>query len=228
MFDVIYNFIIQNKEILKIPYGFIICLICAIIFFKTDRLFKISAHQGIRYFRNAFFFFSLAFLIRYIMGSNILVPFIHENYFFVIKSTLEFFFVMAGFFLLYSLMWKDIGKGDHFVSSLFNPVISLFYLMTFLIIAIDYLWNTYFLMFISQIIVFAIASAISFNNYLKNRKGFPKFYFLAMILTLTAWILNAIAALFEWNQILIINVSSINILIFLLFLWGVIKFTRGV
>ena len=83
-------------------------------------------------------------------------------------------------------------------------------------------------MFLSQIIVFVIASAISFNNYLNNKKGFPKFYFLAMILTLTTWILNAIAALFEWNQILIINISIINVIIFLLFLFGVIKFTKGV
>ena len=81
-------------------------------------------------------------------------------------------------------------------------------------------------MFISQIVIFVIASAISFNNYLNNRKGFPKFYFLAMILSLIAWILNAIAALFEWNQILIINVSVINILIFLIFLLGVIKVTN--
>jgi len=225
----IYELIIQNKEILKVPYGFMICLICAIIFFRTDRLFKISSHQGIRYFRNAFLFFSLAFLIRYVMGSPLLLPFAHENFFFIIKGALEFFFIMAGFFLLYSLIWKNIETpGSHFISSLFNPIILLFYLMTFLILAVDYIWQTYLLMFLSQIIVFVIASAISFNNYLNSPGGFPKFYFLAMILSLTTWILNAIAALFEWNQILIINISIINIIIFLLFLFGVIKFTKGV
>ena len=227
----IYDFIIQNREILKIFYGLMVVLICLVIVLRTDRLFRISLHQGIRYFRNAFFFFSLAFLIRYIMGSNVLVPIIHNNYFFIVKVAFEFFLIMAGFFLLYSLLWKKIEvSGESYPSSLFNPVILIFYLFTFSVIFLDLIWNTYSFMFVSQIILFSFASAISFVNYENNsrRHKFLKFYFIAMIFSLIAWVLNALAALlFNWNPLFAINISIINLIIFLIFLLGGINVTKS-
>jgi hypothetical protein len=62
------EWILVNKEFLKIVYALIILFICAIIVLKTDRLFKLSDYQGLRYFRNSFFFYSLAFFFRFILG----------------------------------------------------------------------------------------------------------------------------------------------------------------
>jgi len=214
----LYNWIIENKEILKIFYALIIIFICAIIVYRTDKLFRLSSYQGIRYFRNAFFFYGLAFIVRYFIG----VSFNHI----LVKIFFEFFIIMAGFFLLYSLIWKKFNIQK---SSLFSPVISLFYLMTILIVFLDCTWNTNYFMLGSQIILFTIASIISFTNYINkgNKHKFLKFYFLAMLLNLIAWILNTFAILFlNWNQNLLINIYGINIIIFLLFLFGVIKLTR--
>ena len=48
------DWIVQNKSLIKIFYASIVILICAIITIKSDKLYKLSLYQGIRYFRNAF------------------------------------------------------------------------------------------------------------------------------------------------------------------------------
>lgn len=221
------SLISQNKEVAKLIYGIFIWLICLIIVLKTNKLFKLSHHQGIRYFRNAFFFYGIAFFIRYIIGSVFLPDYISLNNL-IIKLFFEFFVVMAGFFLIYSLIWKrfETPLGQ---SSLFNLRILIFYLLTLLIIIFDFIWQSYYAMFISQIIIFILASGISFLNYANNgdHSSFLKFYFLAMLLSLFAWILNGLAGLyFNWSELILIEIYISNIIIFVLFLYGVLKIIK--
>lgn len=214
------EWIIENKELLKFVYTFIIAGICAIIVVKTDRLFGLSEHQGIRYLRNAFLFYGIGFIVRSLLE----IKYFPTN---LLHILFEFFLIMAGFFLLYSLLWKRF-KTPTESSSLFNPWILVFYLMALVIATIDNLWSTYVLMFFSQIILFTFASVIAFKNYIKKGKQhrFLKFYFAAMILNLSAWTLNAIAALYLWRLRFVAGVYIINMAIFLLFLYGVIKITK--
>ena len=154
------EWISENKEVLKFFYTFVIAGICAIIVVKTDRLFSLSLHQGIRYLRNAFLFYGIGFIIRSLLE----IKFLPHN---LLNILFEFFLIMAGFFLLYSLLWKRF-KTSTKSSSLLNPWIIIFYLMALVIALIDNLWATYILMFFSQILLFSIASIISFKNYIKN------------------------------------------------------------
>jgi hypothetical protein len=143
----------------------------------------------------------------------------------------EFFLMMGGFFLLYSLIWK---KFEHYQSpeprsSLFNPRILILYSFTLILVIIDFLWKFYHAMFFSQILIFILASIISFSNFVDDRgkHKFPKFYFIAMLASLFAWIMNALADLYlEWDKIVLINVYVLNMIVFLLFLYGVIKATK--
>jgi hypothetical protein len=223
-----YDWIIANKELGKILYLFTVAVICTIIVLKADRLFRISMHSGIRYFRNAFFFYGIAFVTRYFLGANFLSAYVSldPN---LINSLFEFFLIVAGFSLFYSLLWKKFESSKMAFSSLFNLKIMIFYTLAFMIVILDNVWGTYAFMFFSQIILFSFASAISYINYKKNGKQhkFLKFYFIAMLLNLFAWSLNALAALyFNWNKIILTNVYLLNIIIFLLFLFGVIKVTK--
>jgi len=135
---------------------------------------------------------------------------------------------MGGFFLLYSLLWKKIEtKNEKYTSSLMNPKISVFYMMAIIISVLDLINLSHFYMFLSQITVFAIASLISFVNYFNHpEKKFLKLYFAAMVLSFITWILNAFSAFyFGWDQGIMINIYVINTIIFLVFLYGVVKFT---
>lgn len=225
-----HEFILANKEIFKILYSVIILLICTIIVLKTDKLFQLSLHKGIRYFRNAFFFFGIAFFTRYFLGSSFVLSLPLADYSSLIDFLFEFFLIIGGFSLIYSLLWKKIEnpKEDYF-SSLLNKKILVFYLMAFIIAFLDYLWTTHTIMFFSQIILFLIAIMISFNNYRQRGKKyrFLKFYFFAMLLSLLAWILNTIAALYlQWDKTILVGVYLSNIIIFFLFLYGVLKITK--
>jgi len=227
-----YDWILLNKETLKVLYGAVIGLICAVIVLRTDRLFRLSLHQGIRYFRNAFFFFGIGFIIRYFLspldfsGREGIIYHSLANFLF------EYFLVMAGFFLLYSLLWKRLeGKGENYFSSLFNFRILVFHIMAILIVILDTVWRSYLFMFSSQIIIFTITCAISLVNYAENgsKHKFLKFYFLAMLLSLVAWVLNALIALaLNWHKVVLTDIYIINLLIFLLFLYGVVKLTRKI
>ncbi len=224
-----YEWIIQNKDLIKLFYASLIAIICIVITVRADKLFRLSLHQGIRYFRNAFIFYALAFIVRYLVEAiaghgRITLYYPYINFCF------EFLLIMAGFFLLYSLLWK---KAEHssegYVSSLFNSRIFIFYSMSVIFAIVDVLWQTHLFLFLSQILIFMFAAFISYENYKKNdaKHKFPKFYFFAMLLSLFVWILNTTAELwFNWSQAILIGVYILNIIIFLLFLWGVIKVTK--
>jgi len=218
----IYSFIIGNKEIFKLIYALIIIFVCFVIVLKTHRLFHLSAHPGIRYFRNAFFFYGIAFFIRYVLV-------LATGHVFLITPLFEFFIIMAGFFLLYSLIWKKIEGKEGSRSSLFSLRILIFYVMALILVILDISWSTLYLMFFSQIILFFIAAVISCVNY-KNRaksNNFSGFYFIAMILMLAAWILNSLTpTLFDWNPTALINIYLLNAIFFLVFLYGAVRITK--
>lgn len=225
----LYELLLQNKEIIKIFYALAVIFICFLIVIKSNKIFKLSFHQGIRYFRNAFLFYALGFFFRYIVGTQFLSSYF-GNFYPLTGILFEFFLVMGGFFLLYSLVWKYFEspeKSEH--SSLLNSKIFIFYLMAILFVSLDYFWKTYFFMFLSQIILFFFLSFFSYKNFKKTgfRKKFPKFYFIAMLLSLITWVLNSLLELFfHWNKSIVISVYLINVVVFFIFLYGVIKSTK--
>lgn len=216
----LYDLLLGNRIFLKLLFTIIIGFICFIIVLRTHKLFKLSEHQGIRYFRNAFSFYGLAFILRYLI--EIISPL-------VTKLVFEFFLIMAGFFLLYSLMWKKFeieGRGGY--SSLFNLRIFLFYILTIILVFLDYIWQNYCFMFGSQIILFTYASIISYINYKKSGgRGFTGMYSIVMLLNLIAWAANFIASIFlGWYKPIVIGIYALNVIIFLIFLYGVLSVTR--
>jgi len=111
---------------------------------------------------------------------------------------------------------------------LFNVRMFVLYLLALVIVILDYLWMTYFFMFLLQIILFLSASIIIFANYQKRgEKGFLRLYLIVIFLNLLAWIANfLVATFFEWHRGGLIGIYVLNILIFILFLYGVMGVTK--
>jgi len=138
----------------------------------------------------------------------------------------EFFFIMAGFFLLYSLLWKRFGEK---FSSLFNGPIIIFYLLALIMSLLYFFWAGYGLMFFSQIIVFSFAAGIAFEKYGQSEKkgGFLRLYLVVILLMLLARIIHFfVYSSFKWNIWGIIAVYFLEIVIFLLFLYEVVGVTK--
>lgn len=223
----LYEWILANKELLKVTYALIICFICAAIVLKTDRMFKLSDYQGLRYFRNAFFFYGLAFIVRFILGG---IPTLIEGqiYFFNIKFFFEFFIVTAGFFLLYSLVWKHVEREKSYHSFL-NIRSGILYAISFSIVFLNFILNTSLFMYLSQIALFITAGFISYQKWKRDgeKHVFLKYYFIIMILGLIAWILNmALDYFLNWNKILQMGVYVLNVFFFFFFLYAITKITK--
>lgn len=224
----IYDFIIANKEIFKIVYALIISFICAIIVLKSDRLFKISDYQGLRYFRNAFFFYGLAFIIRFILGSSItsngtssLVPPSVINFLF------EFTILTAGFLLFYTLIWKKIEKTKSH-NSLFNKNISAIYILSAVLSLLDAFLNTSIFLYASQILLFLLLSIFTYGNIRKSGGSniFGRYYFITMIFGLIAWTLNGLLYyVLNWNKSIQLVVYALNIIFFIIIFYGTTKFS---
>jgi hypothetical protein len=131
---------------------------------------------------------------------------------------------------LYSLIWKkfEFSKRDN-ATSLFNGKIIVFHLIALIVAVLDVSWNNYYFMFSSQIFTFFCASIISFMNCRKTKsQNFSKFYLIAMLLGLIAWILNfLVATYFNWRHMVLVDVGLINGAFFILILYGVIKITKN-
>lgn len=214
----------EPKSIIDIIYTLVIVSSCALIFLRTKKLYDLSAHRGIKAFRDTFLFFGIAFIINYaiilLSGSNL--PYSNISFFGGISLEIIFYYClsMAGFSLAYSLVWKNLEDDKIFILHIVALVISL--LNVFVI-------NT--IMYITQIAVLSYATMISYSNHKAARnKGKPSFmqlYFIGLVLALLGYTTNFISGilrpLFPWVYL---YTYIITISVFLIFLYGVMKVGR--
>jgi len=231
----VYDWILENKEILKIVYALFVVFVCSIIVLKTDRLFKISDYQGLRYFRNSFFFFGIAFLTRYLLGLGGGSQGFPENYSLIVNSLFEFFIITGGLLLFYSLIWKKVEKSKHY-HSFFNLNMVVLYSVALVITIIDSIviqgGGAGGLMYISQVLLFLGMSVMSYLNQKKSsdtkKRGsnFAQLHFFIISIGLIVWVLNtALYFFWNWNSLIEIIVYALNIVFFSLFFYAVIKLT---
>ena len=96
---------------IEILYSVIVILLCILIYFKTKEVYDLSKHKGIKYFRNTFLFFGMAFFFRLIPVSlifsrNIAKPLLQISLFLV-----SYFSILAILSLLSSIIWKKLDDN---------------------------------------------------------------------------------------------------------------------
>ena len=91
---------------------------------------------------------------------------------------------------------------------------------------LDYLWGIYYFVLFAQIIVFSLAGGILFERAGSEKGKFLNLYLCVILLNLFARIGNlAISTLLDWHRAGVITVYFLDAVIFLLFLYGIIKNT---
>ena len=188
-------------------YTLIILVCCAIIAYRVNMLYRLSNYKGMRYFRNSFIFFFLAFLFRYIWKLDISLIHNYALFFFIYTIS------MAGFYLAYSLVWKNFEKYK------IQKEIMLHGIAVIIAVSDLYLGRMYF-MFITQFAVLSYAIIISYSNYKQSGTAMSQLYFITLSLALIGYIVNflnnIIAPLF---QIFTYYVYAITAGMFVLFLF---------
>lgn len=207
-----------NFEI-EIIYSFVIIICSLMIYQGTKRLYKLSSYPGIKYFRQAFLFFAIAYFFRSIIKLLLMMFGVREmlefppRMFGVLTLFLFMYFsCMAIFYLFYSIMWKK--ESPH--------RIYLFHLLAFIISALVIISRKIQFLSIIILIIFTLYASYKISRGINKKQ---KLY-LTYSLFVTFWILNVIDIIipdfFVTIQLFIYLASTA---IFLLVLYKVLKKT---
>ena len=193
----------------------IIILICStIIYWRSDKAFRLSEHEGIKYFRNTFGAFAIMMIsniLSQIVTSKLIILFLYS----INRAAL----IMASLYFIYSLIWKRINlKGAH--NQLLMIMAYLFAILLGIIQALDGV--DYAMPLIPLIAFGASVLIIAFSKPAQNRIIF-------MIAAILLFCMTIIIEISAWNNNPLFNIlSSTFILVgFLIILFIIIKRTRG-
>jgi hypothetical protein len=173
----------------EIVYSFVIIVCSLMIYFGTRELYKLSSHNGIKYFRQSFLFFALAYFFRSFI-KIILFYFNREE----IRTILPIFgnltlFVfmyfssMAIFYLIYSVMWKKWES---------KSIIYLFHLLALTIAIIIILFKNPFIYFLINLSFFIFIIFIFYKSYKQSDKKKSHNLYIIYLLLFIFWIFNVL------------------------------------
>ena len=211
---------------MELIYSFVIIFCSLIIYFSTKEMYKISKYPGIKYFREAFLFFAIAYFFKSFISFLFLILDVHEIIEFssILFGMLTLFFflyasTMAIFYLLYSVMWKKLKKSGY--------IIPLMHILVLFISGASILIGQAGILIVLQVLVFSFVAIQNFSSYRKLavQKRKSSIYTIYLFLFIF-WILNLVDLLVEgFSPLTEFVVSLFSIGVFILILY---KVTRNV
>jgi len=198
-------------------YSLIVIVSCLIIFFKTKDLYKISGHQGIKYFRYTFLFFGLSFVARLLAPVfraflEIRPHIFHPGVNFLIVYT----GTMAAISLLFSFYWKRF--------KLSNPTLVI-HLIAMAISVLTLFGRIRLFVLLTQAIIFPLAIIFGYFGSRKSKKHGSMFvlYFLLFL----SWIGNVFAHFATRISLALgLSLNIVSIVLFVIILVRVLKLTK--
>jgi hypothetical protein len=207
----------------EVIYSFIIIVSSLMIYYGTKELYELSSHKGIKFFRQAFLFFALAYFFRSFI-KLILLYFNVQGIFsipprllnpFVSQITLIFFMyfsAMAIFYLLYSVMYKKWNYENR---------IYLFHIVAVILAVFSVVSRNPFSYLGLNLLLLVFVLVVVYVSYKTSKKKIKGHNLYAIyVLLLFFWILNIIDILiptFFQNFQLIIYLASSGIFLFMLY-----------
>lgn len=182
--------LIQNVlgSSLELVYVLVILIICLFVYFKTREVYKLSEHEGVWFFRNAFLFFGIAYLFL-VVSRIVILNSIGVGPRFGIRIIevlslipFSFFSTIAITSLTFSTIWRKIKT-----TATIKKV--LMYLLALVILLLVYFEGTLLSLILTQFALLLIA--IVYNFFTHKKSGFSRM-FLVYSFMLIFWILNMI------------------------------------
>ena len=158
------NPLIFSSELL---FTIIAVVFCFIIYFKTREIYKLTKYKGIKYFRGAFLFFGLSYLLRFIfsllMFSSMTFRFFLSREMFALLFILPlgYFSTVGILYLIFGTIWKRFNNR---LLLILGHVIAVF------LSVISFVTRSHIMLLYLQSILLVIAVILSF---FVHRKGVP-------------------------------------------------------
>ncbi len=203
----------------EIVYAFVIILCSLMIYFGTKELYELTSHKGIKYFRQAFLFFALAYFFRSFIKFTIKYFDLRNIFEFTPRLfgpiTLFLFVYLSSiaiFYLLYSVIYKKLKNNKYLVPALHLIALGFAFITLLSQNPLMHLYLNLFLFFLAGITVYFAKK----NSKKKKGQNLYTIYLLLFVF----WILNIldilIPAFIELFQI-IIYLASISIFLTILY-----------
>ncbi len=204
---------------IELIYSFVTLISCLIIYFKTNEIYKLSSHKGLKYFRLTFLFLGITYFLRFfakmfvlnLIFSGVMIPL--RKFSSLTSFLLLYTNFMTLFYLLYGLSTKRLSKSLpestdflHIIAILLSSLI-LFLNLTRIFILVNLPLLVYILY-------------LGYLNYKKSKKKrFSQFhivyFLLGMLLMLNVFdilILNFFRTL--QNFIYVVSISIILVILY--------------
>jgi len=208
----------------ELIYSFVIIACSLIVYRTTKEMYDLSSYKGIKFFRQAFLFFAVAYFSRYFiqffllsLNLNSILEF--SPFFIGLISLFVFLYSssMAIFSLLYSMMWKKWGDS--------KPRNLLFHALAIVIAAIGLSVRGAEMYLLLNIVILGFVCSVLFVAY-KDSKKKKKDNSLFMIYLLLSifWILNVVDVLLpNFLELFQLIIYLISISLFMVILYKVLR-----
>lgn len=175
-----FNKMIEINLMITIIYLFLIGIFSSYIYFKTSKVYELTQHEGIRFFRQAFLFYGISFFSLGIF--KIFNPYTVIGSSDPFRILLGYMLSIAGFLIVFSMIWKDFEDLSSRISLLHGASIIISFVDS-------YEFKNLILMV--QIAVFSYALIILYNKYKSEKKSkFLQLYLIGIILGLIGYMIN--------------------------------------
>lgn len=210
---------------IEMIYSFVIIISSLMIYIGTKEIYELSSHKGIKYFRQAFLFFALAYFFRsfiklIIISFNNNLLDISPRLFnpFLAQATLflfMYFSSIAIFYLLYSVIYKKIKN---------QKIIFIFHFIAIIIAVLSIITKDPLIYLGLNLFLLIFVLIIVLLSYKYSRKSKIFNMYIIYVLLLFFWILNIIDILiprfFKTYQLIIYLLS---ITLFQIMVYKVLK-----
>lgn len=106
---------------IELLFTIIAVVFCFLIYFKTREIYELTKYEGIKYFREAFLFFGLSYVLRFLFSlaflSIVSFEFIIPRSMFIplFILPLGYFSTIGIFYLIFGLIWKKFKSKKWFI-----------------------------------------------------------------------------------------------------------------
>ena len=195
-------------------FTLITIILCLIIFLKTKESYDLTKHQGIKLFRNAFVFFGLSYLLRFIF--MISRTFMDNGYYW--REIMPYFILVLGylsttaiFYLLFSIIRKKFNQ---------KSLVLIGHIIAVLISLLAFAMMSHLILLYIQSLLLILVIIISF--IIHQKKSLIKTIY---VLILIFWLINLWVIAPGW--LLPVEVKILfQIISIILFVWIYYKISK--
>jgi len=165
---------------MELLFALIIFLLCLIIYFKTKESYELTKHKGIRFFRDAFLFFGISYLVRFsFMLSRMFfdIRLFRGNLGALFILLLGYLSTIAIFYLGLSIIWKKFNTKYLIIFS---------HIIAVLLAIISFITRSHHILIYIQSIILMVAVILMFINHKKKKSSIKIIYILIFIF----WLIN--------------------------------------